>query len=65
MTILGLWVAIAGYAVLYAGLANWQGSGMSIPDAFTGKGVVKCGASTPAPTPATGHGGSGVGVRWV
>lgn len=44
MTILGLWAVLAGYAVLYAGLANWQGSGISIPQAFTGTGTVKCGS---------------------
>lgn len=68
MTILGLWAVIAGYAVFYAGIANWQGSGMSIPDAFTGRGQIKCARAQSqeaiASTPTTG-GGAGGGLSWV
>lgn len=52
MKIIGLWVAIVGYTIVYAGLANWSGQNVSLPDAFMGK------VSTSPPTPGNPPAGS-------
>lgn len=39
MVVLGIWASLIAYAVIYAGLCNWQKPGsMPIAAAFTGKG---------------------------
>lgn len=49
MEIIGLWVALIGYTVVYAGLANWSGESMSLAQAFTGS----TSTSTTTPTKTT------------
>lgn len=70
MAALGLWVALVGYTVLYAGIANWSaastgGQGLSIPQAFTGQNTPTCtsssksggGGALPAAAPGLGSWG--------
>ena len=37
MAVLGLWLAILGYAMAYSGVVQLQGGQCSLPDAFRGR----------------------------
>ena len=51
MEIIGVWVALLGYTVAYAGLANWNGQSMSLGQAFTGSSGTGGGPGAVATTP--------------
>lgn len=59
MPIIGLWIAIAGYALMWTGLANWAGCQVSIWQAFAGTADVSSCSSASASK--DGQGGAGFG----
>lgn len=59
MVVLGLWIAVLGYGVLYTGVRNFQGASCTFAGAFQGK----CSPTAPAGTSASaGKGGPGATV---
>lgn len=49
MTVVGMWLAIMGYGLAYAGAIKLAGRECGIIDAFRGKCIGIATASTPAP----------------
>lgn len=56
MTVIGMWLAIVGYGVAYAGMATLGGRSCSLVDAFRGR--CASGAKTTSATTTTPQSGS-------